>query len=55
VNKAKIEKFVMWGIKESARSLTNLIDTFSNPIAPDFIEKLLPQPPARTRCGTKKE
>jgi hypothetical protein len=30
----------MWGIKEGARSLTNLRDTFSNPIALDFIEKI---------------
>jgi hypothetical protein len=37
--KQKLKKFVMWGIKEGARSLTNLRDTLSKPIASDFIEK----------------
>jgi hypothetical protein len=35
----KLKKLVMRGIKEGARSLTNLRYTLSNPIASDFIEK----------------
>jgi hypothetical protein len=37
--KQKLKKFLMWGIKEGARSLTNLRDTLFNPIASDVIEK----------------
>jgi hypothetical protein len=39
VSKAKIEKNVMWGIKEGARRLTKSRYTLSNPIASDFIGK----------------